>query len=304
MTSERRVLFSRRVAVAIGLLFAAAHVWAKTFHAEGLVIKVEPARHSITISHRDIPGFMPAMEMAFNVDPKERLQDVQPGAQIRFDIVVNKKEIRVRNIRVVQAAPLPGSSFASPPENAPLRAGETVPDFSLTAQDGATLRLASLRGRVVLIDFIYTRCPMPEACPRLSANFAYLQKRLGSRVEFISITLDPKWDKPPVLEEYAKRWSADTRTWRFATGEPKEIRRIAEEFGIQYWAEEDVLTHSSSVGMITQDGKLAARVDGTGYTVRQLIDLVTSQLSLDVAPPSPGANPSHTLGEGAARTLD
>ena len=278
----RRLLF-----IAAGFLFITAPVWAKTFHAEGLVIKVDAARHSITISHRDIPGFMPAMEMPFTAEDKENLQNIKPGARVSFDVVVNKKQIRVRNIRVVQPPPVPGSSFAPRPSIPALQAGETVPDFSLVAQDGSTLRLASLRGRVVLIDFIYTRCPMPEACPRLSANFAYLQRRLGSRIDLISITLDPKWDKPPVLEAYARRWAADTRTWRFATGQPEEIRRIAEEFGVQFWADEDALAHSSSVGMITQDGKLAARVDGTGYPVRQLMDLVTSQLSFDSSPPSP-----------------
>jgi len=278
---------NRLLAITVVLFFVQPPAGAKTFHAEGLVVKVDPARHSITISHRDIPGFMPAMEMPFTADPKEKLEEINPGARVMFDVVVNKKEIRVRNIRVVQSPQLPGSKFAAHPVTQPLQAGETVPDFSLVAEDGSPLQLASLRGRVVLIDFIYTRCPMPEACPRLSANFAYLQKRLGSRVDLISITLDPKWDKPPVLEAYARRWAADTRTWRFATGRPEEIRRVAEEFGVRFWAEEDVLAHSSTVGIITQDGKLGARVDGTGYPVRQLMDLVTSQLSLDSPPPSP-----------------
>jgi protein SCO1 len=275
------------LAIALGFLFIAAPVWAKTFHAEGLVIKVDAARHSITISHRDIPGFMPAMEMSFNADPKEKLEDIQAGARVMFDVVVDKKQIRVRNIRVVQPPPLPGNSFAPKPSTQALQTGETVPEFSLVAQDGSTLRLGSLRGRVVLINFIYTRCPMPEACPRLSANFAYLQRLFGSRIDLISITLDPKWDEPPVLEAYARRWAADTRTWRFATGRPEEIRRVAEEFGVRYWAEEDALAHSSSVGIITPDGKLAARVDGTGYPVRELVDLVTSQLILDSSPLSP-----------------
>ena len=274
------------LALAVGFLFVQPPVGAKTFHAEGLVIQLDPGRHSITISHQDIPGFMPAMEMPFTADPKEKLQDIKPGARVLFDVVVDKKQIRVRNIRVVQTPPLPGNQFAPPPATQALQTGETVPDFSLIAQDGSDLRLASLRGRLVLIDFIYTRCPMPEACPRLSANFAYLQKRLGSRIELISISLDPKWDKPPVLAAYAERWAADTRTWRFATGRPEEIRRVAEEFGIRYWAEEDVLAHTSTVGMITQDGKLAARVDGTGYPMRQLMDLVTSRLTLDSSLPS------------------
>jgi protein SCO1 len=285
-TARPTHILSWLILTAVGF-FIPATVWAKTFHGEGLVIKIDTARRLITISHRDIPGFMPAMEMAFNVDPKEKLDAIQPGARVMFDVVVDKKQIRVRNIRVVQSAPLPGNSFAPKPSTPALQTGETVPDFSLVAQDGSTLRLDSLRGRVVLIDFIYTRCPMPEACPRLSANFAFLQKRLGSRIDLISITLDPRWDKPPVLEAYAKRWAADTRTWRFATGQPDEIRRVAEEFGVRYWAEEDVLDHSSTVGIITQDGKLAARIDGTGYPVLQLVDLVTSQLSLDSSPPSP-----------------
>ncbi len=271
----------------VGLLLIPVALWAKTFRAEGLVTHIEPGRHSITISHRDIPGFMPAMEMPFTADEKEDLRAIKPGMRIEFDLVVDKHQMRVKKIRVIQTPPPPGSSFAPKPWTRELQTQETVPNFSLVAQDGSAFELSSLRGRVVLIDFIYTRCPMPEACPRLSANFAYLQRHFGNRVDLISVTLDPKWDKPPVLDAYAKRWAADTSTWRFATGPEADVRRVAEEFGVRYWPDEDALVHSSAVGIIARDGRLAARVDGAAYPVRQLMDLVTAQLTRDSPPASP-----------------
>jgi protein SCO1 len=278
---------SRLSAVAVALLLIPVVLGAKTFHGEGLVTQVDPGRHKITISHRDIPGFMPAMEMPFTTDEKEDLQEIKPGMRIMFDLMVDKHQMRVRKIRVIQNPPPPGSSFAPKPATRELQAQETVPNFSLVAQDGSEFELSSLRGRVVLIDFIYTRCPTPEACPRLSANFAYLQRHFGNRIDLISVTLDPKWDKPGVLDAYAKRWAADTSTWRFATGPESEVRRLAEEFGVRYWPDEDALVPSSAVGIIARDGRLAARVDGAAYPVRQLMDLVTAQLSLDSPPPSP-----------------
>ena len=70
------------------------------------------------------------------------------------------------------------------------------------------MRLADFRGKVVAVDFIYTRCPLPDVCPRLAANFAALQRRfrdrLGSELMLLSVTVDPEYDTPAVLADYAK----------------------------------------------------------------------------------------------------
>src|SRR5262249_51958455 len=122
--------------------------------------------------------------------------------------------------------------------------GTEVSDFTLIDQQNRAIRLSRQRGRVVVIDFIYTRCPLPEVCPRLSANFARLQRRFGRRIPLLSITIDPQFDTPPVLAAYAKIWGADHDNWHFLTGELDEIVKIAGLFGLQYWPEEGSIAHT------------------------------------------------------------
>ena len=108
--------------------------------------------------------------------------------------------------------------IAAPKEK--LRPGDAIADFELRDQHGQMVRLSDFRGKVVAIDFIYTRCPLPDVCPRLSASFATLQKRFAGRdLVLLSITVDPEYDTPAVLAEYARRWGADSRGWRFLTGD-------------------------------------------------------------------------------------
>jgi len=101
-----------------------------------------------------------------------------------------------------------------------------TPRFALTDQSGASVRSEDLGGHVVVMDFVYTRCT--DACPLLSARMRDLQERLkseglfGARVLLLSVSVDPAYDTPPVLAEYAARFHADPAGWRFLTGE-KEI---------------------------------------------------------------------------------
>ena len=140
---------------------------------------------------------------------------------------------------------------------------------------GGTVRLADYLGKIVVLDFIYTRCPLPDVCPRLSANFAALQRRMPE-VSLLSVTVDPQYDRPDVLADYAKRWGADPRRWHFLTGTLDEIRQVAGNFGLVFWAEEAMVTHTVATAVIDREGKLAAIIDTPSYRWEQLRDLVIS----------------------------
>jgi protein SCO1/2 len=156
-----------------------------------------------------------------------------------------------------------------------------VPDFQLINQSALPIRLSELAGRIVAVNFIYTRCPLPEVCPRLAANFAHLQKRfrqrMGKDLVLVSITLDSQYDNATVLADYAKRWGAG-QGWQFLTGDSAEIQRVASEFGLVYWPEDGLLTHTSQTGIIDRDGRLAALIEGSSYEEDQLGDLIAQQL--------------------------
>jgi protein SCO1/2 len=283
----RRITWAAALSALVGCSLMAAG--AKHYQGEGLVLAVDPGAKTITISHREIAGLMPAMVMEFPLARGEKLAGIEPGARITFELVGGPRYV-VTHVKRIPAARLDPSGLATnglapsvlAPRAAiaPLRVGEAVPDFELIDARGEPFRLSRLRGRLVALDFIYSRCPVADMCPRLSANFAYLQRHFGDRLELISVTLDPKWDRPAVLLEYAKRWGADLSRWHFVTGEAQAIRMVAREFGVQYWVEEDALTHTSAVGIIGRDGRLAARIDGSSYPVRQLADLIGVQLGV------------------------
>jgi protein SCO1 len=269
-TSSRRVRLAVPLSIACILCSCARH-----FRAQGIVLAVDRPQQTLTISHRAIPGYMEAMAMPFHVESTREMDGLQPGSRIDFELRVTKRSTMVRHVRLQK------TSLAEVPLPKPegkIAIGDIMPDFALTSQDGRPVRLSGFQGRLVAIDFIYTRCPLPDVCPRLSANFARLEKRFAGRMVLLSITLDPRHDTPEVLAEYARRWSADPRDWLFLTGSEEDTRQVAGRFGVVYWAEEGAITHTSLTAIIDRQGRLAAVVEGSAFTSQQLIDLVRTKL--------------------------
>jgi len=240
---------------------------AHRYRVEGLVLAVDPTNRTILVSHRPIEKYMPAMTMQFAVAPHENLSRVAPGARVDFELHNSK----ARKLRV-QRTELQNVQVETPKNQ--LAIGDLVPDFTLLDQDSRQIHLSDFKGRVIALDFIYTRCPLPDVCPRLSANFAYVFKRLPN-VELLSITIDPQWDTPAVLQEYGHRWQADGERWRFLTGTPDQIRTVSGLFGLIYWPEDGSITHTVATAIIGRDGRLAARIDGASHRPEQLRDLIT-----------------------------
>jgi protein SCO1/2 len=217
---------------------------------------------------------MPAMSMPFHVASGEDISKLQAGSRVEFELRVGKDESVARRIRERETKL--DVEVASPANK--LAVGEAVPDFSLTDQAGRLVRLRDYAGRVVAVDFIYTRCPLPDVCPRLSANFAYLAKRVRD-VSLLSITIDPQYDTPAVLADYERRYGGDGEHWRFLTGTMDQVREVAGLFGLIYWPEDGSITHTVVTGVIGRDGKLAALIEGSAYRPEQLRDLVEQELA-------------------------
>lgn len=257
---------------------------AKRYPAEGLVLRVERDRQTVTISHREVRGYMPAMAMPFRVKNTAELSGLAPGARVQFQIEVSKRGAVVRNLRAQALGPDGvvadnGQELRLPPTPKKLAIGAAVPDFTLTDQSSRPVHLADFRGRVVALNFVYTRCTLPEVCPRLCAGFARLQKRFAGRdLALLSVTLDPQYDSPEVLAGYAKIWRADPARWHFLTGGLDDVQAVAGRFGIISWPEEGLLTHTSETAVIARDGKLVALIEGSSYTADQLGDLIALEL--------------------------
>jgi protein SCO1 len=260
---------------------------ARRYRVEGLVLEVKPTEKMMVVSHRAIPGYMDGMAMPFRVRTTTELKSIAPGDRVAFQLVVKGRSSHAERI---QAEPLPEVANAGrgetpvplrvPPEK--LALGMRVPDFFLLDQLARPVHLSDFNGKIVAVNFIYTRCPLPEVCPRLSSHFAHLQRRfrqqMGSDLVLISITLDSQYDTAPVLAEYAQRWGAEPNHWHFLTGTADDVRQVANRFGMIYWPEEGLLTHTSQTGIIGRDGRLVALIEGSSYEEAQLGDLIARQL--------------------------
>jgi protein SCO1/2 len=257
-----------RLPVVLAIL--ATGLAAKSYQVDGIVVAVDAAARTMLVSHRPIANFMDAMAMPFRLADASQLEGLHPGVRIQFELVVSKDSSLAKNVRISAG---PDEPIPPPPQQ--LKIGETVPDFQLTDQLGRRIRFSDFRGKVVAVNFIYTRCPLPDVCPRLSANFAALQKRFQSGVVLLSITVDPDYDTPPVLTEYAKRWGADATVWRFLTG---DVSQIAPLLGEVYWTDEGTIGHNSTTCIFDGEGRLAAMLEGSTWRLDQLENLISHQL--------------------------
>jgi protein SCO1/2 len=261
------------------LIFAASCVLAKSYSVDAIVLAVDPAAQTMLVSHRPIARYMPAMVMPFRVEQGHDLNALYPGARVQFDLVVTNRYSLARNVRKSADAAATGAEIAIPVPKDQLPVGAPIPDFQLTDQLGRTVEAADLRGKVAAINFIYTRCPLPDVCPRLCANFATLQRRFRAQLNrdliLLSVTVDPDYDTSAVLADYAKRWAADSGAWRFLTG---DISKLAAALGEVYWTDEGSIGHNSTTSIIGRNGRLAARVEGSNYRIDQLEHLIANEL--------------------------
>jgi protein SCO1 len=247
---------------------------AKHYPLQGTVISVDAGQKMITVKHGDIAGLMPAMTMTYQVaDPKE-IATLQPGDTISGDLVVSENVGRLEKIVLVSKGDgktAPGSTQRIPAK------GEKVPDFALVNQDGKLIHFRDFQGRTLLVTFIYTRCPLPDYCPRMNENFRAVQKLLKATpdaakdVAFLSISFDPQHDTPAVLKHYSsiyRQSAAGERSfnWQFAAPSEKDLPELAQFFGLVYEPQEAQIVHSLSTTLIGPDGKVVEWYSGNDWS--------------------------------------
>jgi protein SCO1 len=156
-----------------------------------------------------------------------------------------------------------------------------APEFALTKQDGKRLALKDLRGKVLAITFIYASCT--DTCPLLTAKMAGVQDRLGadfgSKVYFLSITVDPEHDTPEVLKRYAEAHKANPTGWAFLTGTSPEIRDVTKLYGIYYkkMPRGDV-DHTFLTSLVDQNGTLRVQYMGVRFNPDEMLRDIQSLL--------------------------
>jgi protein SCO1/2 len=267
------------IAVAgIVLLVAACGAGGDRYPAHGVVRDVQREFGQVTIEHGDIPGLMSAMTMNFDVPDAALLERLERGQVLEFTV-----EFTGRSYRVVEAVVVERETGAAAAQRTALAAERTpVPDFELTDQAGRTVTLASLRGKTLLLDFVYTSCPGP--CPILTSQHAALQRALSpdvrERVWFVSISVDPERDTPDALRAYAEARGADLARWSFLTGPSELLADLVERMGVGTIREPDgTIEHTVVTFVVDADGRIAERFLGLEHDpeeVRRALERIAS----------------------------
>ncbi len=263
----------------------------KSYPVVGVVRKIDPQAKRVTLRHDEIPGYMVAMTMPFHVEDKAALESLQIGDKISATLKVQGDHSELIDVEVTepvspQAMTLDLSSGNAKlrPRTPKLEPGDPVPDFTMTTQEGKTLKLSDLRGKVVVVTFIYTRCPLPDFCPKMDEKFAEIARMIAavpgrsSQVRLLSVSFDPEHDTAGVLAKHAKLKGAKPPLWQFAVASHDELRKVVEPMGLTYGPMKEEIIHNLATSVITPEGRLESRFEGSAWTPEDVFKTVRKLL--------------------------
>ncbi|MCL4523279.1 MAG: SCO family protein [Acidobacteria bacterium] len=255
-------------------------VESRQFPFRGIVVNVNPTAKTVMIHHDEIPGYMMSMTMEFKLKDSGDYARLTSGDTIDATLVVSGTSSYLQDLKITKGDP----NFSAPPGAASVREpkpGDAVPDVQLIDDNGKLFRLRELRGRRLVITFIYTRCPLPDFCPLMNRNFAKIaaeldkDSALARRTVLLSISFDPKYDTPEVLKQNLAMYRDATRPglaqWLFATGKPDQITSIAEFSGVWYKEQPDQVLHNLRTIVLSPDGKVEVVFRGNEWKPEEVL---------------------------------
>jgi protein SCO1/2 len=254
----------------------------KVYKMRGKVMSINVAKSEITVNHEAIPGFMEAMTMPYKVKDPNVATELHAGDVITADVLVSQDpdaDVLLDHIVVVaQGKPdyKPKVQYHVP---AP---GDQVPDFRLRNQDGRAISLGQFRGKQLLITFIYTRCPLPDFCPRVTRQFAQINRQLqgdpglSNKTHLLCVSFDPDNDTPERLRAYGVTYiGSDAKSafshWDFAVPDQATVDKMAQYFDVGLTHDGDSITHTLSTTLVGADGKVVQFYPGNDWTVDQVL---------------------------------
>jgi len=249
------------VSVKSAELLDAGGIDVRMFAVKGVVRELNPGDQTVTISHEAVSNFMSAMTMPFKVKDAKLLAGLHPGDQVSFRLHVSKTESWVDQIIRMGRVPL---SESKPPftETPPAHGRNPMWYYKFTNELGQAVSLNDFHGQALAVTFIYTRCPLPDYCPRLSRNFQEASQKLDSlpgaptNWHFLSISFDSEFDTPAVLQAYGQSYQYNPAHWSFLTGPPDKIAELARLSGVNYESDNGLINHNFRTLIVDGDGHL------------------------------------------------
>lgn len=256
---------------------------AKSYVARGVIEKIAPNMRHVTIHHQAIPGYMMEMTMDFNVKNTNELAALAPGDLVQFNLVVQDNADWIEDIRRVgHRAPEPTAPAAdSSNADKGLSPGDLLPDDELLSESGRRIRFSNFRGQAVAFTFFFTRCPLPDYCPRMNRNLAEARQLILSAPDaptnwtLMSVSFDADFDTPGVLSRYAVEFrGSDTNHWVFVAAPSKTLGDLAPGLDLVVVHVGASISHSLVTVVLDPQGRIFQEFDGNEWTPRQLADAI------------------------------
>lgn len=255
----------------------------QVFQVKGAIVELTPAEKSLRIKHEEIPGYMPAMTMPFDVRDTNELAGLEIGDAVTFRMTVTENDGWIDQLkkvsvpRITALPKVPGLRFVRDVE--PLNVGDAMTDYRFTNQLGQPFKLSEFRGQALAFTFVFTRCPYPTFCPLMSNNFRQAQDALlkqpnaPTNWHLLTLSFDPDWDSPERLKAYAEGMRHDPKHWTFATGDLTDITAIAEQVGEVFVRDADGngISHNLRTVVVDAQGRVQKIIAENKWKPEELV---------------------------------
>ncbi len=243
---------------------------------------VPPEGKTVKVKHEEIPGYMMAMTMPFEARPTNELAGLMRGDLIEFRMRVTDSDGWIDQIKILGTTKVEPTNevrnIRVVPDVPALKVGDFVPNYTFTNELGRVVHLADFRGNALAFTFIFTRCPFPTFCPRMTEHFAQVSKLLKEAPDapqnwrLLSLSFDPDYDTPATLQAYGARYHYDPTRWSLATGSFNQIERLTGHFGLYFGRDVAIAEQNHNLRTVVLDtqGRVQEIFVGNEWTAAEL----------------------------------
>jgi protein SCO1 len=252
----------------------------KQYPVRAKVVSTDAAAGEVVLDAQAIPGYMGAMTMPYKMRTPRILSELHPGDQITATLFVTDTSSLLDQIVITGTAQ---PDYKPPMQYHVPAAGDLVPEFKFRNQSGRHISVGDFKGKILLVTFIYTRCPLPDYCARMNRNFAAIEKALAAdpalyaKTHLLTLSFDPGFDTPAVLRSYGGAYTGrftqeNFAHWDFAVPSKADLESVDTFFDVGVTPEKDhSITHSLSTAVIGPDGRIFSWYPTNDWTIDQVL---------------------------------
>tara|TARA_B100000029_G_scaffold277524_1_gene271962 strand:- start:4495 stop:5334 length:840 start_codon:yes stop_codon:yes gene_type:complete len=241
----------------------------KNYQVTGTILELRKESKQLLIKHDEIPGFMMPMTMPFNLLDTLGIQNLSLGDSVKFILTVNQNESYAHDFFILGKGTIITPDLDWQDEHEPLEIGQLLSNASFLDLDSQLVSLSDSDGKLRLISFIFTRCPMPNMCPAVVLKNSYLAEQFkNDQIEFIIISFDYLFDSPSIMKLNYSSYKNKHSNLQFYSSwnNINSIYSIAGQSFVRFWGiEENDIGHSLRSILVDNERRLLLSYDGLDW---------------------------------------